>query len=365
MISGRVDVIVVGAGVIGLATAHEVARRGMSVLCFEQGACGSGQSAGHTRIFRVVHDGDHMALRAMRARAAWRDLESQLGESLVGSEGVLVYPDGEVDVNRWASLGIEVRQLSPGQIKSLLPLGQPGALPAGEALLDVGGGAIRADRVCSGLARSLEANLRAGRVLGLRAGEDEVEVQTSVGVWSCRRAIVAAGVHTAGLAAAHGVEVPERRGVHPQITFEVRPGAEPPCFLDYSNRFGERAYGSIAPGKRQMAVGLDHRGELLDVLAGDVLPPSTALHEAEERILVYAKEALPAVLGAPASSRLCVFTPLGADVDAFSAWQKGPLTFVGGHNAFKFAPLIAGELADVAEGGPVAEQLHPLTEAPR
>ncbi len=355
MISGRVDAIIVGAGVIGLTAAHELTRRGRSVLCFEQGAAGQGQSAGDARIFRNIHDTSQMTRRAARARTAWRCLESQLGKTLIGSEGMLVYGSASAQGSDWTQLGVEARRLRPPEAESLLPR----AAPTREALFDVRAGAIRADRVCSRLAASLGAKLKRGRVLGLRAHGSEVEAQTSVGTWSCGTAIVAAGVHTAALAAAHGIDIPERRGVHAQISFELLPGVEPPCFLDRSDQFGEQAYGLPLPGRREMAVGLDHAGGLLNVLSGDVLPPSSALREAEARIVTYVERALPKALGSPTSSRLCVFTPLGADPDAFSAWQAGPITFVAGHNAFKFAPLIAAELADICEGGAVSESLQP------
>lgn len=359
MISGRVDAIVVGAGVIGLATAHEVARRGGSVLCFEQGAAGQGQSAGSARIFRNVHDTPRMTRRAVRARAAWQRLESQLGETLIDAGGMLIYGGIGGEAGDWTRLGVEARSLRSSEAEALLPHEFPRAAPREEALLDVAAGTIRADRVCSRLADSLGTALKSARVLGLRAHDSGVEVQTSVGTWSCGTAIVAAGAHTAALAAVHGVHVPERRGVHVQISFDLLPGVEPTCFLDRSDRFGERAYGLPLPGRREMAVGLDHGGGLLSVLRGDVLPPSPALRELEARIAAYVERALPQALGPPRSSRLCVFTPLGSDPDAFSAWQAGPITFVAGHNAFKFAPLIGAELADVCEGGSMPESLQP------
>lgn len=357
MIAGQVDAVVVGGGVIGLATAHELTSRGRSVLCFEQGVPGQGQSAGDARTFRTVHDTPEMTRRAVRARAAWRRLEDQLGERLIGGEGMLVFGGLSAEGRDWTQSGVEARRPSPAEAESMLPRGASPEAPAEEVLLDPDAGVIRADRVCSRLADSLGAKLERGRVLGLRPRDSGVEVQTSVGTWSCDAAIVAAGLHTAALAFAHGVRIPERRGVHAQISFELLPGVAPPCFLDRSGRFGERAYGLPVPGRREMAVGLDRCGDLLDVVGGDVVPPSSELREVEDRIVAYVEKAFPRVLGSPRSSRLCVFTPLGAEPDAFSAWQAGPLTFAAGHNAFKFAPLIAAELAGVCEGRPLPESL--------
>ena len=73
----RFDVIVLGVGGMGSATAFELARRGRRVLGLEQYALGHdlGSSHGHTRIIRKAYyehpDYVPLVLRATTAGATW------------------------------------------------------------------------------------------------------------------------------------------------------------------------------------------------------------------------------------------------------------------------------------------------------
>ncbi len=81
------DVIVIGAGVIGSAVAHELARQGRKVLCIDaRGAAGHGSTAGSCAIVRVHYstlEGCAMAWEGFHDWAGWRDyLEAPAGEPL-------------------------------------------------------------------------------------------------------------------------------------------------------------------------------------------------------------------------------------------------------------------------------------------
>ena len=63
---------VVGAGIVGLATAYELAALGTNVTVYERATPGAGQSGGESRIFRHAHDDERLVALAVESRARWR-----------------------------------------------------------------------------------------------------------------------------------------------------------------------------------------------------------------------------------------------------------------------------------------------------
>ncbi len=79
------DIIVVGCGGIGSAVAYWGARRGVSVLGFEQFGFGHdlGASHDHSRIIRLSYHTPHYVELSRLAYGAWETVESECGEELV------------------------------------------------------------------------------------------------------------------------------------------------------------------------------------------------------------------------------------------------------------------------------------------
>ena len=82
-------VAVIGAGIVGLATARALERRGFTCLLFEQGAPGGGQSAGESRIFRHAHNDPRQFELAVRARRDWKEWEAEFGVQLISPDGAM------------------------------------------------------------------------------------------------------------------------------------------------------------------------------------------------------------------------------------------------------------------------------------
>ena len=82
-------VAVVGAGIVGLATAYELAERGASVTVYERGTPGAAQSGGESRVFRHAHDDPRLVALAVESRGRWRAWEERFGVELVAPVGVV------------------------------------------------------------------------------------------------------------------------------------------------------------------------------------------------------------------------------------------------------------------------------------
>lgn len=85
----RCDVLVVGGGAIGSATAWQLAKRGVDVVLLERWAPGHhhGSSHGATRIYRLAYTDEIYALMALEAGRMWRELEDESGTTLLERTG--------------------------------------------------------------------------------------------------------------------------------------------------------------------------------------------------------------------------------------------------------------------------------------
>src|SRR5262245_59168917 len=129
MMSNTRDVIVIGLGGMGTATAWHLARRGASVLGLEQFRIGHdrGSSHGHSRIIRQAYY-EHPAYVPLVRRAydGWHDLEQKQGVHLLTSCSCLTIgpPSGELvaGVRRSAAEhSLPIEDLSLGEVVRRYP----------------------------------------------------------------------------------------------------------------------------------------------------------------------------------------------------------------------------------------------------
>ena len=91
------DVIVVGGGPVGLATAYEVAKAEKSVLVLEQSNFfnQAGSSGDMVRMYRTMYTEDFMADLAKQSLDIWDELEKDAGTSLRLMSGLLNFGGSE------------------------------------------------------------------------------------------------------------------------------------------------------------------------------------------------------------------------------------------------------------------------------
>ncbi|MFW5679993.1 MAG: sarcosine oxidase subunit beta family protein [Pseudomonadota bacterium] len=223
---GRYDVVVVGGGGHGLATAYYLASqcgiRDVAVL--EKGWLGGGNTGRNTTIIRSNYLYDESAALYDHAVQLWEGLSRELNYNVMFSQrGVMMLAHTEHDVkvakrhihaNRLN--GVDNEWLGPKEAKAFCPPlnVDPGLrYPVLGAALQRRGGTARHDAVAWGYARAASALgvdiVEQCAVEGMElTGDRVVAVRTSRGRIACDRVAVVAAGHTSQLMAMAGLRMP-------------------------------------------------------------------------------------------------------------------------------------------------------------
>lgn len=355
----RPDVVVVGAGIVGLCAAYALTERGAEVRVVERGVPGNGQSGGGSRIFRHAHDDARLVRAAVASRALYREWSARLGVEMVSDDGaVAVGAPVEGRMRMLADApGVRARRLDGATLAALHPLL---ARFDGPAMIDETGGSIRTVETVAALAGALGDRLVHDEVLALRPlPSGAVEVTAGGGTLEAGAVVVCAGRGGAALARGLGMSPPVDHGAHVRLTFRVRgePPTRLPCLQDGSGAFGETGvYAAGLPGNREYAVGLSESvpvGEDGSVIDRDGLAALAA------RTRAYVERALPGLDPDPVGSRTCWTTQLPWGPDGLAAWSAEGVHVLVGHNLFKQAPGVGRALAAMALGDEPALDLRP------
>lgn len=350
------DIAVVGAGIVGLATAYAARQRGAAVTVYDPAEPGSGQSAGQSRLFRHAHDDARMVELAIHSRAIWQEWEQEFGVELISSGGALLLgPTVEAHLARLEGFGeAPARLIGKEEVVAALPLLAP---TTGPAMLDKTGGTIRTRSVFAALGTRLADALVRERVLALRPTDaGRVEVRTSTGLVEHDRVIVCAGTGSAAIAAGLGLQIPVRTATLVRVGFGIREKAAPhlATLQDGSTTFGATAaYGAPYPHNTGYSVGL---AADVDMSSADGPAELAAL---TERTIDYVRAALPGLDPTPTGFVHCQSTELPWHADGCAVWESGPVSVIVGHNLFKHAPALAQHLAEHVLGAPLPAVLTP------
>lgn len=360
---GEADLVVVGAGLMGSATAWAAARRGLAVVLLEQLDVGHdrGSSHGSARVVRRAYADPLYARMTGLAFESWRELELDTGATVLRTTGGLDH--GPVRAQQIAATLTEV-----GVPHELMPPEEaarrwPGLLFEGDVLHHAQAGTVDAAATVTA-ASTRAATLGAvvaprTRVLGLEVeGDDRVVVRTDRGDVSAPRAVVAAGAWAVDLledvVAGAGAALPPLAVTQQQIFhFARRPGIEEwPVALHKGalNTYSLPGGTDGGPdGARKVA---EH---MIEGPAGRPVTPSTRTGVVDEgartRLVEHVRRWMPGLDPEPFAEATCLYTTT-PDED-FVLDRLGPVVVCSpcsGHGA-KFAPLV-GELAtDLATEG--------------
>jgi sarcosine oxidase len=349
------DIVVVGAGITGVATARALAQAGRGVVLIDQFGPGHtrGSSHGASRIFRLSYPDQRYVRLAQGALQSWRELEAEYGETLVVRTGSLdLGPLALENARALATCGVRHELLTGAQVAARWPI----AADAGEpALYQPDGGTTLADRAYQVL---LAAAVDAGavfldhlRVTGIDPLNGAVRIRTEADEYTARACVVAAGAWARGLLAGADVDlpvIPTRETVTyfslpdplslPPVIDDAVPDAEEHGLL----RPGLITYALAAPGVGLKA-GLHHAGPPAD--PDETGSPDLAV---VRWVSAWAARRYPGLDPEPVASETCLYTST-AD-ESFVLERHGRIVVASacsGHG-FKFAPVFGRTLAGLA-----------------
>ncbi|MDN3027497.1 FAD-dependent oxidoreductase [Streptomyces sp. S.PB5] len=346
-------IAVVGAGLMGAATAWELARRGREVTLIEAYEIGHkhGSSHGSSRIFRRVYGDELYVELTGRAHELWRELELDSSTPLLRTTGGLDFgagrdPEGLSDVLGEAGVRCELLGAEAASER------WPYIIFDGQVLYQPDAGVIDADRTVAACVRravELGADVWTGvRVTGFDVGE-KVLLRTDDGrELTADTVVIAAGAWLPELQLP--VPLPELTVTQQQVFHhrQREPSVRWPTlvFKDEALQIYGLPSGSDGGPLPAVKVAEHGRGTLTSAST------RTGLVDPESRTRVsgFVRDRLPGLDPAPVAEATCLYT---TDVnDDFVLDRHGPLVIVSpcsGQGA-KFTPLIGVMAADLATG---------------
>jgi sarcosine oxidase len=337
------DVIVVGAGVMGSATARALARRGRSVLLLEQFVIKHkrGSSHGTSRIFRYSYPDPRYVAMAMQAALLWRELEGECGRPLLTTTGGL---------DRGKALGDHADALkrndAPFEViegrEATRRWGAP-RLPDSDLLLyQPNGGVVAAEDAWTALVQGADrfgAEIReAARVTAVAQDENRAVARGGYRDLDAGAVVVTAGAWAKPLLATAGIDL------------DVRPTRETVAYFDHDGpvpTFVEWSHPAIysLPGR-------DNALKVGEHIAGPTTDPDEegGIDEASlARLREWVSRRFPKASTSPRFAETCLYT--NTPDEHFVLERHGRIVVgspCSGHG-FKFAPYIGEELANLAD----------------
>lgn len=241
------EVVVIGGGITGCATAYHLAKAGIDVALVERSDLNteaSGRNAGslhgqiqHPPFLERGEDWARNFLPALsflvESLAIWRDLSTELDTNLevttagglLVAETVQQLRDIERKVSVERSGGFDPEILGVDDLRSIAPYISPHMVGAEFAPVEGVANPLLAAPAFAREATRRGATIRTQtNVLGIDRETNGMTVHTSVGALACRQVVVAAGSGIRSLVSANGAKLPiEEEAIQLSVTEPVEP----------------------------------------------------------------------------------------------------------------------------------------------
>jgi sarcosine oxidase len=326
-VAKRAEVAVVGAGVMGLATAWALRRRGHDVVVHEQFELGHtrGSSHGRSRIFRLAYAEEEWVRLAQEALPLWRELERESGETLLELQGLveIVTDLQESSAPTLDACGVRWERLDAKEAERRYPIRvREGSF----AVVQPEAGIVRVDRALSTLARGVDVRERT-RVDALD-DLDAAAVVVTAGSW----------VNTLVTP-----PLPVRVTRETVCYFRLAEPGPVPSLVSFKPDAHVHDMYALADPVYGLKVGAHHAGPEVDP---DV--PGEPEARLVEQITTWTSGIFHLADSAPAAAETCLYTT--TEDQRFLLERRGRIVVgsaCSGHG-FKFAPAIGERLAALA-----------------
>lgn len=326
----QAEVVVVGAGIMGSATARALAKQGRDVLLLEQFEVGHtrGSSHGRSRIVRLAYPEVEFVELAKESFVGWRELEQESGRQLLELNGLLELVESAAQSSQDAleAAETEYELLDAEDARSRWPVGVPDGWIA---LFQPEAGIVRADLahrafVDSALAHGarLEENTR---IESLEQVEAKAIVVTA-GAW-VTELVPDLPVHT----------------TRETLAYFRREGEPLPSVVELNPVTRGHAMYSLHDPVHGLKAGAHHAGARVGPDEPNEADPALV-----ERIVEWVARTYPEAESEPAAVETCMYTT--TPDEHFILERRGKVVVgspCSGHG-FKFAPAIGTRLAALA-----------------
>lgn len=325
-------VAVVGAGVMGLATARELARRGHQVEVHEQFDLGHtrGSSHGASRIFRLSYTEERWIRMAQRAYELWRAVERESGRRLLELHGLVdVERDLTARIRAFDECGVRYEQLTPAAVRERFGFDYD---DAERLVFTPDAGISRADEAVRTFAELAVAH---GAVIREHARVDRLADLDADAI------VVTAGGWAPTLLAEAGIDLAAQPTRETVAYFALGDDGVFPSLIDELG--GRQFFALTAPGVGVKA-GQHHSGRETDPEREE--PPDEAV---VAQVSEWIERRVPRVDPEPLRAETCIYTNTADDSFVCELHDRIVVGSPCSGHGFKFAPAVGERLADLAE----------------
>ncbi|MBL8132132.1 MAG: N-methyl-L-tryptophan oxidase [Anaerolineae bacterium] len=369
------DVIVIGAGAVGSATAYAAARSGARVLLLEQFEIdhGRGSSHGASRIIRYAYDHPIYVAMARDSFPAWADLESESGERLYIRTGGIDFalPDEPLFMGMRRTLkatGVPHEIVSAADAMRRFP--QFHLDDAFQVIIQEDAGVLRASAAVRTFVRLAQAHGATVRdrlpVTSIIVHRDAVTIAAGAETFNGARLVIAAGAWLNTWTTPLGVTLPlapvaaQENYFTPVSDSDYAPERFPVWIGHLQNEYGHILYGLPSVDGSGNKVGV-HGGKPIDPHAPDRHPDQeviAAMTRFSERFFPTASQ--------HKSSRVCIYTNTPDEhfvIDTHPEHRHVVIASCCSGHGFKFSPVLGQTIAHLALTGEALRDLSLFTLA--